>query len=142
MPFSSQKGTTSAGKAEDETRQESNAIVIHNNNNNKNNNGDNTAANNVTKMPEGVHPRKIEMKNDRKAKIAGCATTGAIVGAVLTGPAWPVGAVAGAAIGSYAGKVTSRAGERRQQRKWEQKTFNEYISKGKAGVQSESVTFA
>jgi len=84
----------------------------------------------------------MEMKQDRKAKMAGCATTGAIVGAVLTGPAWPVGMAAGAAIGTYAGKVTARAGERRLQRKWEQKTFFEYHSKGKAGVQSESVAFA
>lgn len=124
--------------------EESNAIVIHNNSNSNaiviHNNNHNIR--NVPKMPEGVHPRKMEMKNDRKAKMAGCATTGAIVGAMLTGPVWPVGAIAGAAIGSYAGKVTSRAGERRQQRKWEQNYFNDYLSKGKAGVQSESVVFA
>ena len=112
MPFSSQKDTASADKPEDETRQEvdsnynnnaatqppfgakaSNAIVVHqkNDNNDNNdttstNNNNNTATNNVAKMPQGVHPRKIEMKNDRKAKMAGCATTGAIVGAILTGP--------------------------------------------------------
>jgi len=89
--------------------------------------------------PAEVHPEKHAMKQDRKAKMAGAATTGAIVGAVLTGPVWPVGAMAGAAIGSYAGKVTARAGERRQQRKWEQKTFNEYLAKGEAGVQREGV---
>jgi len=89
--------------------------------------------------PAEVHPDKIAMKQDRKAKMAGGATTGAIVGAVLTGPAWPVGAMAGAAIGSYASKVTARAGERRQQRKWEQKAFNDYLATGKAGVQREGV---
>ena len=93
-------------------------------------------------IPVNLHPKKLEMKADRKAKMAGAATTGAIVGAVLTGPAWPVGAMAGAAIGSCAAKVTSRAGERRQQRKWEQKTFNDYIAKGQASVQSDSVSFA
>jgi hypothetical protein len=96
----------------------------------------------ATPLPQGIHPKKREMKQDRKAKMAGCATTGAIVGAVLTGPVWPVGMAAGAAIGTYAGKVTARAGERRQQRKWEQKTFRDYHSKGEAGVQSESVAFA
>jgi len=94
------------------------------------------------KQPTELHPEKQAMKQDRKAKMAGAATTGAIIGGVLTGPAWPVGAVAGAAIATYAGKVTARAGERRQQRRWEQKTFNDYLSKGKAGVQSESVAFA
>lgn len=92
--------------------------------------------------PDEVHPEKQAMKNDRKAKMAGAATTGAIIGGVLTGPAWPVGAMAGAAIATYAGKVTARAGERRQQRKWEQRNFNDYLAKGKAGVQSESVAFA
>jgi len=96
-----------------------------------------------TKLPAEVHPHKQVMKQDRKAKIAGAATTGAIVGGVLTGPVWPVGMVAGAAIGSYASKVTARAGERRQQRKWERDKFDEYAnSKGTDWAQSESVTFA
>lgn len=95
-----------------------------------------------SKLPKEVHPLKVDMKNERKAKMAGAATTGAIVGAVLTGPVWPVGAVAGAALGSGVAKVTARAGERRQQRKWEQQAFNAYVAKGEAGVQSESVAFA
>jgi len=105
-------------------------------------NGNMTAKEANGSMPAELHPEKEIMKQDRKAKIAGAATTGAIVGAILTGPVWPVGAMAGAAIGSYASKVTARAGERRQQRKWEQKTFNAYTAKGEAGVQSESVSFA
>merc|ERR1711937_536264 len=49
-----------------------------------------------------VHPQKQEMKKDRKAKMAGGATTGAIIGGVVTGPLWFVGAPVGTAIGSYA----------------------------------------
>lgn len=100
-----------------------------------------TKINNKNKLPAEVHPQKQEMKHDRKAKMAGACTTGAIVGAVLAGPFFPVGAVAGAAIAGAATKVTARAGERKQQRIWENKAFNEYLAKGEAGVQREGVVF-
>eukprot|EP00535_Pseudo-nitzschia_heimii_P004109 CAMPEP_0197184214 /NCGR_PEP_ID=MMETSP1423-20130617/9471_1 /TAXON_ID=476441 /ORGANISM="Pseudo-nitzschia heimii, Strain UNC1101" /LENGTH=381 /DNA_ID=CAMNT_0042634983 /DNA_START=48 /DNA_END=1193 /DNA_ORIENTATION=+ len=93
-------------------------------------------------QPAEVHPDRQLMKQDRKAKMAGAATTGAFLGAALSGPAWPVGMVAGAAIGSYTSKVTARAWERRKQREWEKDTFNAYIAKGEAGVQREGVAFA
>merc|ERR1711937_879533 len=89
-----------------------------------------------------VHPQKHEMKKDRKAKMAGGATTGAIIGGVVTGPLWFVGAPMGAAIGSYATKVSSRSGERKQQQKWEQNRRNMFVSSGRAGVQWEGVSWA
>ena len=79
---------------------------------------------------------------ERKVKTAASATTGALVGGLLAGPAWPLGALAGAAVAGYAGKVTARAGERRLQRKWEKQKINEFGAQGKGGVQREGVVFA
>merc|ERR1712100_338371 len=93
-------------------------------------------------LPAEVHPAKYQMKETRKVKTAAGATTGAVIGGLMFGPAWPIGAAAGAAAGGYATKVAVRSGERRKQRKWDAKNFNEYTSKGVAGVQSESVAFA
>lgn len=95
-----------------------------------------------SQLPQEVHPKKYKMKDARKVKTAASATTGAVVGGLMFGPAWPVGVVAGAAVGGYAGKVISRSGERKQQRKWDKKNFNEFTKQGKADVQSENVTFA
>ena len=96
----------------------------------------------LSQLPQEVHPKKYQMKDARKVKTAASATTGAVVGGLMFGPFWPVGAVAGAAVGGYAGKVISREGERKQQRKWDKKNFNDYTGQGKADVQSENVTFA
>lgn len=77
---------------------------------------------------DAVHPRRTEMKQARKIKTATAATGGAIVGGVLFGPAWPLGAVVGGAAGAVAGKQISKAGERRAQRKWEKQNFQHYAS--------------
>jgi len=98
-------------------------------------------SNTSSRLPEEVHPGKYKMKETRKIKTAVGSTTGAVIGGIICGPAWPIGAVAGAAAGGYATKVAARSGERRQQRKWESKNFNEYTAKGVASVQSESVVF-
>jgi hypothetical protein len=95
-----------------------------------------------TSLPVEVHPQKYQMKDARKVKTAASATTGAVVGGLLFGPAWPVGAVAGAAVGGYAGKVISRKGERKQQVKHDKTNFNKYTAQGIAAVQSENVAFA
>lgn len=93
-------------------------------------------------LPAEVHPRKYQMKTERKLKTATSATAGAIIGGVLLGPAWPVGAVVGGAAGGYAGKVAARSGERKQQRKWDQQQFNMYTTQGHCDVQSTNVAFA
>jgi len=108
---------------------------------NYNNSLTNYDSNTSSRLPEEVHPCKYKMKETRKIKTAVGSTTGAVIGGIICGPAWPIGAVAGAAAGGYATKVAARSGERRQQRKWESKNFNEYTAKGVASVQSESVVF-
>jgi len=95
-----------------------------------------------TSLPAEVHPNKYTMKTERKVKTAASATTGAVIGGVITGPFWPIGAAAGAAVGGYAGKVISRSGERKQQCKWDEKNFNEYTEQGIYDIQSVSGTFA
>jgi len=101
-----------------------------------------TSWNATVPLPAEVHPLRNQMKQERKTKTAIAATTGAVVGGILCGPAWPIGAAAGAALGGYAGKVTARAGERKLQRRWDKKAFNEYTAKGSADVHSEGVAFA
>ncbi|KAL3921032.1 MAG: hypothetical protein SGILL_002966 [Bacillariaceae sp.] len=86
---------------------------------------------------DAVHPRRKEMKQARKIKQATAATGGAIVGGVLFGPAWPIGVVAGGAVGAVAGKQISKAGERRAQRKWEKQTFRQYAASESAVVKGE-----
>merc|ERR1711865_1059873 len=93
-------------------------------------------------LPAEVHPRKYQMKTERKVKTATAATAGAIIGGLILAPVWPLGAMAGAAAGGYAGKVAARSGERRQQRKWEHKQFNDYTNAGQCDVQSTTVAFA
>ena len=97
--------------------------------------------NNCT-LPAEVHPRKYQMKTERKVKTATAATAGAIIGGLILAPVWPLGAMAGAAAGGYAGKVVARSGERKQQRKWEHKNFNDYTQAGHCDVQSTTVAFA
>mgnify|MGYP005694734801 CR=1 FL=1 len=101
---------------------------------------DNDATSNS--LPAEIHPRKNQMKEVRKVKTAASATTGAVVGGLMFGPFWPVGAVAGATVAGYGGKVIARHGERKQQIKWDKKNFNEYTAQGIAAVQSEDVAFA
>jgi len=93
-------------------------------------------------LPAEVHPRKYQMKTERKVKTATAATAGAIIGGLILAPVWPLGAMAGAAAGGYAGKVAARSGERKQQRKWEHKQFNDYTNAGQCDVQSTTVAFA
>ena len=93
-------------------------------------------------LPAEVHPRKYQMKTERKVKTATAATAGAIIGGLILAPVWPLGAMAGAAAGGYAGKVVARSGERKQQRKWEHKNFNDYTQAGHCDVQSTTVAFA
>eukprot|EP00537_Pseudo-nitzschia_pungens_P006463 CAMPEP_0172358870 /NCGR_PEP_ID=MMETSP1060-20121228/3147_1 /TAXON_ID=37318 /ORGANISM="Pseudo-nitzschia pungens, Strain cf. cingulata" /LENGTH=387 /DNA_ID=CAMNT_0013080285 /DNA_START=370 /DNA_END=1533 /DNA_ORIENTATION=+ len=91
--------------------------------------------------PAEIHPQRFQMKRERKAKTAVSATTGAIVGGLLTGPAWPLGAAAGAAVGGYTGKVKARAGERKAQRDWEKRNVDAYVKTGAAGVQQNTVAY-
>jgi hypothetical protein len=93
-------------------------------------------------LPAEVHPRKYQMKTERKVKTAASAATGAVIGGLILAPVWPIGAAAGAAAGGYAVKVISRSGERKQQRKWDRKNFNEYTAQGHCDVQSSDVAFA
>lgn len=95
-----------------------------------------------TSLPAEVHPNKYTMKAERKVKTAASASAGAVIGSVVLLPIWPIGAIVGAAVGGYAGKVVSRSGERKKQRKWDEKNLNEYTAQGICDVQSAGVTFA
>merc|ERR1712107_395338 len=89
-----------------------------------------------TLLPAEVHPRKYQMKTERKVKTAASASAGAVIGGLVLAPVWPIGAAAGAAAGGYAAKVASRSGERKKQSEWERKNFNEYTAQGRCDVQS------
>merc|ERR1712238_386660 len=93
-------------------------------------------------LPQELHPNKYGMKQERKVKTAVGATTGAIIGAAVTGPFFPLGAAVGGAIGGVSTKYVARHGERKQQTKHETKQVNDYIKSGKADVQSDNVSFA
>jgi hypothetical protein len=77
---------------------------------------------------DAVHPNRYGMKQARKVKTATGATGGAIIGGVLFGPAWPLGMVVGGAAGGVAAKQISKAGERRAQRKYEKRNFQQYAA--------------
>lgn len=72
---------------------------------------------------DSVHPNKKEMKEGRKMTTAAAATSGALVGAIVTGPAFPIGALIGGAVSGYTANKLHKQGERRAQRKWEQSNF-------------------
>merc|ERR1711992_415797 len=93
-------------------------------------------------LPAEVHPKKYQMKTERKVKTAASATAGMVVGGLILAPVFPIGMAAGAAVGGYTAKVISRSGERKQQRKWDQKNFNDYTAQGNCDVQSDNVVFA
>jgi hypothetical protein len=58
---------------------------------------------------DAVHPDKLKMKKNT----AVAATSGAIIGGVCFGPAWPLGVVVGGAVlGGMAGKPLAKVGER------------------------------
>ena len=82
------------------------------------------------------------MKEERKLKTAASATAGAVVGGLILLPVFPLGMMAGAAVGGVAGKVLARSGERKKQTKWEQQQFNAYTAQGQCDVQSQNVSFA
>jgi len=69
---------------------------------------------------EAVHPRRKEMKQERKIKTMAGAVSGIVVGTLVAGP---VGLVLGAPIGGYAANKISKQGERRAQRKYEKANF-------------------
>ena len=87
---------------------------------------------------DAVHPNRKQMKQDRKGKIAVSATGGAIVGGILFGPAWPLGVVVGGAAGAVCSKQLCKAGERRAQRKYEQKNFQQFAVKQSPVVKGEA----
>lgn len=72
---------------------------------------------------DAVHPYKQQMKEGRKVTTAAAATGGALAGAILTGPAFPVGALIGGVAAGYSANKLHKQGERRAQRKWEQSNF-------------------
>lgn len=72
---------------------------------------------------DSIHPQRMVMKQQRKAKTAAGVVGGAVVGGLAFGPAFPVGMVLGGTVGGYATNKISKSGERRAQRKWEQHTF-------------------
>jgi hypothetical protein len=72
---------------------------------------------------DGVHPNRAGMKTERQITTAAAAAGGAVVGAMVTGPIFPVGFVVGGAISGYTANKIHKQGERRAQRKWEQSNF-------------------
>jgi len=72
---------------------------------------------------DSVHPHKAQMKQGRKVTTAAAATGGALIGAIVTGPAFPVGALIGGAVSGYTANKIHKQGERRAQRNWEQANF-------------------
>eukprot|EP00529_Nitzschia_sp_RCC80_P031449 CAMPEP_0113487956 /NCGR_PEP_ID=MMETSP0014_2-20120614/25769_1 /TAXON_ID=2857 /ORGANISM="Nitzschia sp." /LENGTH=365 /DNA_ID=CAMNT_0000381655 /DNA_START=240 /DNA_END=1340 /DNA_ORIENTATION=- /assembly_acc=CAM_ASM_000159 len=77
---------------------------------------------------DAVVPTKYQMKSSRKVKMGAGAVGGAVVGGVLFGPAWPLGAVAGGAAGAYGTKQIAKVSERRAQRKYEQRSVQQQAS--------------
>jgi hypothetical protein len=71
---------------------------------------------------DSIHPRKTEMKRERHVKMAVGVVSGALVGTLVLGP---VGTVLGAPIGCYTANKLSKQGERRAQRKWEQRSVQD-----------------
>jgi hypothetical protein len=78
---------------------------------------------------DGVHPNKAGMKTERQITTAAAAAGGAVVGAIVTGPIFPVGMVVGGAISGYTANKMHKQGERRAQRKWEQSNFQRGVWK-------------
>jgi hypothetical protein len=92
---------------------------------------------------DAVHPDKFKMKTNRKKKTAVAATSGAIIGGVCFGPAWPLGVVVGGAFGGVVGKQLAKVGERRAQRKFEQNSFQQTASlKSHQWCQGDGAVFA
>lgn len=91
---------------------------------------------------DAVHPARRQMKQERKGKIAVSATGGAILGGVLFGPAWPLGVALGGAAGAVCSKQLCKAGERRAQRKYEQKSFQQYAVQQSSVVKGDGASFA
>jgi hypothetical protein len=71
---------------------------------------------------DAVHPLKREMKQRRHAGMALGGVSGALVGTLVLGP---LGTVLGAPIGVYSANKLSKQGERRAQRKWEQRSVQD-----------------
>lgn len=91
-------------------------------------------------LSDGIHPEKYLMKKDRKLHSVAGGATGAFVGGLLTGPAFPVGVVIGAAAGGYASNKMHKMQERRRQRRHEQRNFQK-AAKQTAVARSDSVVY-
>ena len=74
-------------------------------------------------ISDAIHPEKYLMKKARKQNTFAGAASGAIVGGLLTGPAFPIGMAVGAAAGGYASNKMHKIQERRRQRRHEQRNF-------------------
>jgi hypothetical protein len=71
---------------------------------------------------DAVHPKKKSMKKQRKQRTAAGAVGGMVVGGLTLGPA---GVFFGAAAGAVATNKICKARERRAQRKYEQRNFQQ-----------------
>lgn len=98
--------------------------------------------NSTSKKPlsDGIHPEKYLMKKERKLHSVAGATSGAFVGGLLTGPAFPVGVVLGAAAGGYASNKMHKMQERRRQRRHEQRNFQK-AAKQTVVAKSDSIVY-
>jgi hypothetical protein len=71
---------------------------------------------------DAVHPKKKTMKKQRKRRTAAGAVAGMAVGGLVLGP---VGVFVGGAAGGVAANKIHKCRERRAQRKYEQKSFQQ-----------------
>jgi hypothetical protein len=92
-------------------------------------------------LSDAIHPYKYEMKKARQTKTAAGATSGAFVGGIIAGPAFPVGMIVGGAVGGYTANKVSKFGERRAQRKHEKNTVQRGANRAIL-AHSEGVAFA
>ena len=74
----------------------------------------------------GLHPQRKQMKQERKAKTATGTIGGAIVGGLALGPA---GVILGGAAGGLVTRKICKAGEKRAQRKFEQRNVQKVALK-------------
>jgi uncharacterized protein YcfJ len=91
-------------------------------------------------ISDAIHPEKYLMKKSRKQRTVAGAGAGAIVGGLLTGPAFPVGMAIGAAAGGYASNKMHKFNERNRQRRHEQRNFQK-AAKNTAVAKSNDCVF-
>jgi hypothetical protein len=85
---------------------------------------------------DAVHPKKKNMKKERKRRTAAGAVAGMAVGGLILGPA---GVFVGGAAGGMAANKIHKCRERRAQRKYEQTCFQQAATRSKT---AQAGTFA